>query len=79
MIRTFSVNDNGAPDLNSMTKTFLADMVDKNLFSVYECQLSLYHRAFQMIGGNTWTGKVAIYTLDMERSPRRTGRTAGRA
>lgn len=72
MIRTFTINNNGALDLNSMTENFLADMQDKNLFSVYENQISLLQSGFQMIGVNTWTGETTIYSLDMKKiaSPR---------
>src|SRR5262249_53918167 len=66
-VRTFPMTDSGTPNLAAMTKTFLADMQDKNLFSVYECQTSLYTSFIQMIGVNTWSGETAIYSLDMKK------------
>jgi len=64
MIRIIPVGDNGALDLNAMTKTFVLDMRDKNLFSAYESQISLYETSVLMTGVNTWTGEMATYSLN---------------
>jgi hypothetical protein len=67
LIRTFPVNDFGTPDLNAMSQQYVADMEDKNLFSVYECQSSPYSTFTQIIGVNTWSGETAIYSLDLQK------------
>ncbi len=64
MIRIFPVNDNGAPNLNAITKSLVLDMRDKNLFSAYESQISLYETSLLMTGVNTWTGEMATYSLN---------------
>jgi CubicO group peptidase (beta-lactamase class C family) len=63
IIRMIPVSDDGELNLNSITKKFVLDMRDKNLFSVYESQISLYATSFLMTGVNTWTGEMATYSL----------------
>ena len=62
-IRTFTVSNSGAPDLGSMTKSFLAEMEDKNLFEVYDGGPA----GVRLIGVNTWTGEMVTYSFGLQK------------
>lgn len=64
-IRAFTLDDNGVPDLASMISQPVAEMKDKNLFSLYEVQVSPSATALHIIGLDTWTGETATYQVAM--------------
>ncbi len=57
-IRTFRMNENGSPNLGSMTVDKLDDWKDKDLFSLYQ-----FNGSYYLLGYDPWTGAAAVYSI----------------
>jgi hypothetical protein len=62
-VRIIPLNQDGSPNLKGMTVSELPDMQDKNLFQIFNHAVYGY----QMIGADTWSGRAAVYGLNMSK------------